>query len=263
MRAAVVIRARDEAASIGRVLDRLATQTHAYEVLLVDSGSVDGTADIARSRGVRVLEIPAATFTFGGALNTGTEAVQADVVVSLSAHAVPRSDDWLERVVAWFEDPEVACVFGDEHDARGGELRAPVRQDLALLLARPEWGYSNGAGAFRRALWEQTPFRTDLPGTEDRAWSRWALEQGHVCVIDPALAVEHDHAHDSLRACFVRYEREARGFAAAFPELGPYTSRDAAREWWADRGWYRSAARARLDPRRLARLAGKWKGRRA
>jgi len=259
--AGVVIRARDEAASIGRLLDLLARQTLAHDLVVVDSGSRDGTKEIARSRGARVLDVDADRFSFGGALNRGTADVEGEVVVSLSAHAFPRDEGWLQRLVGWFDDPKVACAFGEEHAADGDPLPGPARQDAAALRARPEWGYSNGAGGFRRALWERRGFREDMPGTEDREWSLWALEQGHVCVLDPALAVDHDHSRDSLRACFARYEREARGFAMAF-ELPPYRLRDAAREWWSDQGWHRSRARARLDPRRAARLAGKWVGRR-
>ena len=261
MDAGVVIRARDEERSIGRLLHLLERQMLRHDTVLVDSGSRDDTVHVARARGVRVVEIAPSEFTFGGALNLGTEHVRGDVVVSLSAHAFPRDERWLERVTAWFEDPSVACVFGEARDADGGALAGPVRQGAAMLRARPEWGYSNGAGAFRRGLWERRPFRTDMPGTEDREWSLWALEQGHVCLLDPALAVDHDHSRDSLRACFERYEREARGFAMAF-DLPPFRARDAAREWWSDQGWHRSRARARLDPRRAARLAGKWAGRR-
>ena len=261
MHAGVVIRSRDEAASIGRLLDLLANQTAAHDLVVVDSGSRDGTPDVARGRGARVVELAAADFIFGGALNRGARELAADVVVSLSAHAFPRDDGWLARVLAWFDDPQVACAFGEERDAGGAPLAAPVRQDAALLRAQPQWGYSNGAGAFRRALWERRPFREDMPGTEDREWSLWALEQGGVCVLDPALAVDHDHSRDSLRGCFTRYEREARGFAMAV-DLPPYRARDAAREWWSEQGWHRSRTRARLDPRRLARLAGKWAGRR-
>lgn len=228
---------------------------------MVDSGSRDRTMEIARERGARVIELR--HFTFGGALNRGTQALaDADVVVALSAHAFPRSADWLARMLAWFEDPTVGCVYGPERDATGGLLAAPVRQDAAMLRAAPHWGYSNGAGGFRAALWRERPFREDMPGTEDREWSLWAMEaHGAVCVLDPALAVDHDHSRDSLRDCFVRWEREARGYAM-FLDLPPYRLRDAAREWWSDQGWHRSRARARLDPRRVARLAGKWRGRR-
>jgi hypothetical protein len=247
MRASVVIRAKDEATAIGRTLRLLADQTVEHEVVLVDSGSTDRTVEIARDAGVRVIAIT--NFTFGGALNTGTAATSAPVVVSLSAHA-------------WFEDDSVACVFGETRSLSGTPLERAVRQDAAMLRAAPQWGYSNGAGAFRRSLWELRPFREDMPGTEDREWSLWAMQaHGAVCVLDPALAVEHDHSRDSLRECFVRWEREARGYAM-FLDLPPYGLRDLAGEWWGDQGWHRSRARARLDPRRAARLLGKYRGRR-
>ncbi|HVL96543.1 MAG TPA: glycosyltransferase family 2 protein [Solirubrobacteraceae bacterium] len=263
MRASVVIRVRDEAAALGELLARLARQTLPHELVVVDSGSRDGSPEAAAAAGARVIGIAASEFTFGGALNRGTAAASGDVVVALSAHAFPRDDGWLERMAASFDDPAVACAFGAERDWAGAPLAAPVRQDAVLLRAHPEWGYSNGAGGFRRALWAERPFREDMPGTEDREWSLWALEaRGGVCVLDPALAVDHDHAGDSLRECFVRWEREARGYAM-FLDLPPYGARDALREWWGDQGWHRSRARARLDPRRAARLAGKWRGRRA
>ena len=260
----VVIRAKDEAASIGGVLDRLASQSEPHEVVVVDSGSRDDTVAIARGRGATVLDIAPHDFTFGRALNRGVAALGADVTVAvaLSAHAFPRDAGWLARMLAAFEDPSVACAFGEQRDWDARPLRAAVRQDAALLRAHPHWGYSNGAGGFRVALWRERPFREDMPGTEDREWSLWALsERGAVCLLDPALAVDHDHSRDSLRASFERYEREARGFAM-FLDLPPYGLRDVVGEWWTDQGWHRSRVRARLDPRRMARLAGKWKGRR-
>ncbi len=262
MRASVVIRVRDEAAALERLLGLLAAQTEPHEVIVVDSGSTDGSAEVARRRGARVLELPAAAFSFGRALNLGAAAAAAPVVVALSAHAFPRDDGWLARMVAPFGDPAVACAFGPTHDWASQPLTDAVRQDAGLARVHPEWGYSNGAGAFRASLWRERGFREDLPGTEDREWALWALGRGDaVCVLDPALAVEHDHARDSLRASFARYAREARGYAM-YLDLPPYGAGDAVREWWSEQGWHRSPARARLDPRRAARLAGKWWGRR-
>ncbi|MEJ7891533.1 MAG: glycosyltransferase [Solirubrobacteraceae bacterium] len=261
MRASVVIRVRDEAAALERLLRELADQSAAHEVVVVDSGSRDGSADVARAAGARVLEIPARAFTFGRALNLGAAACVAETIVALSAHAYPREAGWLERMAAALDDPQVACTFGPSHDAAGQPLRAAIRQDAALVAGQPFWGYSNGAGAFRAALWRGRGFREDLPGCEDREWALWAMQAGYVCLLDPALAVDHDHSKDSLRQSFRRYAREARG-DSAFVDLPPYRVRDAAGEWWTDQGWHRSRARARLDPRRAARLAGKWWGRR-
>jgi rhamnosyltransferase len=261
MQASVVIRARDEEDSIGRTLEALAVQTVVHEVIVVDSGSRDRTAAIARDRKARVVDLARERFTFGRALNAGCAVSGAPVVVALSAHAFPPDERWLERMLAHFDDPAVACAYGERLDQRFAPLPGPVRQDAAMLEGNPYWGYSNSAGGFRAGLWRERPFREDLPGTEDREWSLWALRQGHVCVLDPALAVHHDHRREPLRACFRRYEREHRGFAM-FLELPPYRARDAISEWWRDQGGHRSQARARLDPRRMARLAGKWWGRR-
>jgi glycosyltransferase involved in cell wall biosynthesis len=256
VRAGVVIRVRDEAGPLRILLERLAGQTAPHEVVVVDSGSADGSAETARAAGARVLGIPPGAFTFGRALNLGTAACTAEVVVALSAHAFPRSADWLGRMAAALDDPAVACAYGATHTWTGSALREPIRQDIVLAEAHPRWGYSNGAGAFRRSLWEQRPFNEDMPGSEDREWALWALRQGHYCLLDPALAVDHDHSRDSLRVAFTRYAREARG-DAMFLDLPRYR---VLHEWWSDQGWHRSKLRARLDPRRMARLAGRWWG---
>ena len=263
MQVSVVIRARDEAGAIGAVLDRLAEQTLVPEIVVVDSGSTDGTLEEVRRRpAVRLLQLAADEFTFGRALNLGAAAAGAPVIVALSAHALPPDAGWIARMAAWFEDPAVACAFGETVDPAFVPLPGPFRQDAAHARLHPHWGYGNGAGGFRAAWWRERPFREDLPGAEDREWAIAVLAaRDAVCVLDPALAVAHDHSRDPLRVAFERYRREARGFAM-FLDLPPYGVRDLVTEWWTDQGGHRSRARARLDPRRMARLAGKWRGRR-
>jgi glycosyltransferase involved in cell wall biosynthesis len=258
----VIVRARDEARSIGRTLDLLAAQTAPpAEVVVVDSGSTDGTPDIARERGARVVQIPAADFTFGRALNAGCASAGGEVLVALSAHAYPTERRWLEQVLDALADERVACASGDRLDVDGRPLRARRLQDLALARARPCWGYSNAAGAFRAELWREAPFREDLPGAEDKAWAWSWLERGRLVAIDPALAVEHDHSHDGLVDSYRRARREWAGLATALG-VAPIGLGDLTARWWADREAYRSAARARLSRRRVARLVGEWQGRR-
>jgi glycosyltransferase involved in cell wall biosynthesis len=261
--ASIVIRVRNGMRhGIDDLIAHLLTQHGGPEVIVVDSGSTDGTLECATGFGVEVLQVPRSEFSFGRALNRGADSATGEVIVALSADAFPRDDGWVAAMVSRFEDPAVACVFGETRDWAGRPLEASVRQDAKSARSHPFWGYSNGAGAFRADLWRDRPFREDLPGCEDREWALWALEErGMVCLLDPALAVAHDHSRDGLRASFRRYEREARGYSM-FLDLPPYGAREALGEWWGDQGWHRSRARARLDPRRLARLAGKWRGRR-
>jgi rhamnosyltransferase len=262
--ASVVIRTKDEEPSIGRLIDILRDQTigDRLELIVVDSGSADGTVSVARERGVEPIEIPASTFTFGGALNTGCDAARAPLIIALSAHAFPRDRGWAERIVAAFEgDERVSCATGDDRAPDGEPLTEPILQDLEHSRRWPYWGYSNAAGGFRSDLWRQRPWRTDMPGTEDKEWARHWLERGYLVRVDPALRVDHDHSHDPLPSVFRRSRREWEGYEM-FLDLPPYPLRALAREWWSQADAYSSPARARLSPWRSAELLGKYAARR-
>jgi rhamnosyltransferase len=261
----VIVRARDEAASVGRCLELIngqQTGERLTEVIVVDSDSSDATAAIASRHGARVITIAQHDFTFGGALNLGAANARGEFMVALSAHAFPLDPMWLSRLLEPFSDPRVACACGARYGPDDKPLVDRIEQDISLAKRRPQWGYSNGAGAFRADLWRTRPFRSDLPGCEDKEWAWHWLEQGYVCVIDPALEVDHDHTRDPLRGIYRRARREAAGFAG-FLELGPYGPRQLAREWWCERGWHASSLRARTSHRRAARLLGAYAGRRS
>jgi rhamnosyltransferase len=257
----VVIRAKDEAASIGRTLDLLEAQTVRPEIVVVDSGSTDGTTAIVRSRDATLIEIPAASFTFGGALNTGAEQAHAEVVVALSAHAFPKDEAWLERMLAAMADPDVACASGQSAAPDGSPLDHDLVQDLALARAHPMWGYSSHAGAFRRSLWAQRGFRTDMTASEDKEWAWHWLERGHKVVLGPGLTVDHSHVGDAAREQFDRALREW-SWAGAFADVPPQPLGELLARWWRDPERYPSHARARVSPKRIARLTGEFAGRR-
>ena len=78
----VIIPALDEEESIGQVLGEILAPD-VSEIIVVDGGSSDGTAEVARSRGARVVE--ASRRGYGLACATGLSAAQGDVVVFLDA----------------------------------------------------------------------------------------------------------------------------------------------------------------------------------
>ena len=62
----VVIRARNEAKWLGRCLYALSNQRLAIDdVILVNNASTDGTLDVAKSYGARIVDISPAEFSFG------------------------------------------------------------------------------------------------------------------------------------------------------------------------------------------------------
>jgi rhamnosyltransferase len=261
----VVIRAKDEAGSIGRTLEMLSAQTAAEQsqVIVVDSGSRDATVAIARDSGARVIEIPAAGFTYGGALNTGCSAAGGELLVALSAHAFPRDDGWLERMIEPFGDERVACACGYGTWPDGSPLRGRVLQDTELARREPRFGYSNSSGAFRASLWRERPFREDMPGTEDKEWAWHWLQRGLIVVIDPALATVHDHDYEGPVETYRRARREWAGLIMYREDVRRQDVSSLLRRWWRPDAAYGSRARALASPKRAARLLGERAGRRA
>jgi glycosyltransferase involved in cell wall biosynthesis len=70
MRRVAIVPAFDEEQSVGRVIDELRAFDAELDVVVVDDGSHDGTAAVARARGARVLRLPF-NLGIGGAVQTG------------------------------------------------------------------------------------------------------------------------------------------------------------------------------------------------
>ncbi|MBI3968432.1 MAG: glycosyltransferase family 2 protein [Chloroflexi bacterium] len=86
--ASIVIPAFNEGRAIGATLDRLcaamSASSHPYEIIVVDDGSTDQTAQVSSSYPVRLLRHPR-NKGYGAALKTGARAAQFPVVVTLDA----------------------------------------------------------------------------------------------------------------------------------------------------------------------------------
>ena len=107
----VVIPVRDDARLLERCLDALARQTVApLEVVVVDNGSSDDSAAVARARGARVVEEPRVGIPAAAA--TGYDAAAGAVIARLDADSLPPTD-WVERVQeALARRPDAVAVTG-------------------------------------------------------------------------------------------------------------------------------------------------------
>jgi glycosyltransferase involved in cell wall biosynthesis len=111
-RLSVVVPAHNEEDFLGACLDSLLDQDYpdGYEIIVVDNNSTDGTACVARDRGVRVV-----TETRPGvcwARQCGTVAARGEIVVSTDADTV-YDRGWLSRIDGAFRaDPRVVAVAG-------------------------------------------------------------------------------------------------------------------------------------------------------
>lgn len=155
----VVIPVRDDARMLAGCLDALARQTRpADEIVVVDNGSRDETAAVARAAGARVvfcaeLGIPAASAT-------GYDAATGYLLLRLDADCRP-SPQWIERMAeAFAEDEEAGAITGGACFVDGPPwLRAPLAGayliayagTTALALGHPPLFGSNLG--MRRSVW--------------------------------------------------------------------------------------------------------------
>jgi 2-desacetyl-2-hydroxyethyl bacteriochlorophyllide A dehydrogenase len=195
----IVIRAFNEERWLPDVLTAIEAQRYRdFEVLLVDSGSLDRTRDIAVSRGVRIVHLRPDDFTFGHSLNVGIQEARGAFVAILSAHAIPTDEHWLERLIEPLRDARTGMVFGGQRghavskfsEARDFERVFPpfkVEMDDEHVFV------NNANSAVRRSLWQEHPFDEGLPGLEDAEWALHWIEKGKSILYEPDACIYHVH----------------------------------------------------------------------
>ncbi len=182
-------------------------------VVVVDDGSTDGTAAVARSYpGVRLVQQPHAGA--GAARNRGVAATDEALLAFLDA-----DDVWLphklEQQLPHLDDPRVAAVFG--------LVQNFLSPDMADELADLEFerralrGFAASALVLPRSEWEQVgPFATGAPLTD---WVDWFLRlrerDAGVVVVDQIVARRRVHGANATmrdpeeRVAYVRSVKAA------------------------------------------------------
>jgi len=203
MRIAVVVIARNEQATIAGCLESSRVALEAAgggEILLVDAGSTDQTAQIARSMpGVRVLHVRNQPFHAAVARNFGLRAANADIVQFLDGDMLMERD-WLVRARAALRSSSVAAVDGWLQERRLKEQPWNATFGLDWPMDQGDVARMGGAAAWRRESIEALGgFDEDLPLGEDPDLSLRARAEGMRLVRLPVWMASHDLDLRSLR----------------------------------------------------------------
>ncbi|THD57749.1 glycosyltransferase [Phenylobacterium sp.] len=183
----------------------LASNWAKLEVLVLDDGSSDHTAEVVRKAFADEPRVTLMSFENGGkarALNKGLTKAHGDVVVALDADTLFPAET-LARLARWFVDPRVGAVAGN---ALVGNRRNLITRWQALE-------YVTAQNLERRAL-AALGAVTVVPGAVG-AWRKAALEQlgGYP---DDTLAEDQDLTIAIQRAGWrVEFDPEARAYTEA------------------------------------------------
>ena len=193
MRASVIIPCRNGAETVGEAVRSALAQTlPPGEVIVVDDGSTDGSAEAARAAGARVVASTAATS--GGARNVGMDAAAGDAYAFLDCDASV-SSNWLERAAVHFaRDMRIFAVGGRIANGR------PTRYgQLDYYLDHSEWirgepgprqTFPTMAVVYRFDVIAGLRFEEASYG-EDTTFARAALRDHGLLWFDPQIVITH------------------------------------------------------------------------
>ena len=217
MDASVIILTKNAGEGFATLLQRLFSQKFDgdYEIIVIDSGSTDGTPEIAQSFPVKFVRIKPEEFHHGRTRNLGAEQATGKALVYITQDALPLHDNWLHRLTDDLENPQVAMVVGRQipwpttklpekffYSYYFPEHRIEVVRGASDYY-RDNMFISNVNSAIKRDVWQQFRFSEDVVLAEDKEIAKRILLAGWKIVYQADAIVYH--AHDfSLWAIFQR-----------------------------------------------------------
>jgi rhamnosyltransferase len=209
MKISVVLPTINFSAGLAKAVEGLKRQTvPVHEIIVIDSSSDDGTADLARSFGLKVLTVPRAAFDHGGTRAMAAREAEGEIIVFFTQDALLEDPQALARLVAPFEAGErTGCAFGrqlprPDADVFGRALRSfnyPAASYKRGFSDKSVYGLktafvSNSFAAYsRRALQEIGWFKERLILGEDTYAGARLLMAGYSIAYAADAVVTHSH----------------------------------------------------------------------
>ena len=213
----VIIPTKNAGPQLRLVLEAVLSQrtTWLFEVIVIDSGSSDGTLDLIKLYpSVRLLEIPPKEFGHGKSRNYAIAHSEGEYIAMITQDALPENPFWLAELVKAIEaDSRIAGVFGRHiaYPDASPFTRYELEQHFLGFIAHPvvslddrnrydqDEGYrqflyffSDNNAMLRRSVWQEIPY-PEVDFAEDQAWARLIIEAGHHKAYAHNAVVKHSH----------------------------------------------------------------------
>lgn len=215
-RISVVIPCRNEIKNIRACIDGILNQTvKVDEIIVVDSGSTDGTLDVLMGFSkVKIVSISSKSFNHGLTRNLGISHATGDIIILTVGDAKAYDRQWIESLLEGFVDESVMAVCGTqvvEHDLKKNPLEwfRPISSPKLKHISYTSQEYEALSGlekfnltrwddvnaAYRAKALKKIPFRKTSYG-EDFMWANDALSVGMSLVYQDKSRVYHYHDTD-------------------------------------------------------------------
>jgi GT2 family glycosyltransferase len=209
----VYIPAYNSAEYLSRAIEGLLAQTRpADEILVIDDGSRDATAEIAARYPAVTLVRHRNNCGLGAARNTAFRTARHELVASIDADCVPEPG-WLAALVRHFDDPQIAgvggrLIEGNQRTVADRWRRAHMPQEWGeKQLENPRFLFGCNNMFRRSAVLAVGAYDESMrTNGEDSDLSRRLRDRGWNLLYDPEGRVVHLR-HDTMRSILDTYWR--------------------------------------------------------
>lgn len=222
IKASVIIPTLNGGDVLKKVVHKLLNQTAPwkYEIVIIDSGSNDGTVEFIKTHDIILHQIDKSEFQHGRTRNLAIEHSQGEYIAVLTQDALPCDNYWLYNMVTALEHyPNAAGAFGkhyawpdaDPYTKRDLELHFNNFDNHPYCISKntspDKWAnndqdwkqflhfYSDNNSIMRRTVWNSIPY-PEIPFGEDQAWAWEIIKAGYQKVYCKQGAVYHSHNFD-------------------------------------------------------------------
>lgn len=246
----VIIPTHNRLALLQQTLDCLAQQSYPvekYEVIVVDNGSMDGTAVYlqAHAQQGQIYCIRQPALGPANARNVGARAAQGDILVFTDDDCLP-DPQWLVALAdVYSSDPNIAAVGGRVQDVNSGEWLQDyyqIQNERQLHSASPRRYLDTANASFRHAAFKQVggfQERFHFPAAEDVEMGYRLTAAGYALHFAPKALVWHQ-GRTSLLGILAQSWRRGLGQAMLMAEYPQHYFAETRPGW-------RSALRRWLD----------------
>ena len=225
VKVSVVIRTLNEAVHLDELLQSIENQNTnglTHEVILVDSGSADGTLEIAIRNNCHIYHIGRDEFSFGRSLNMGCEAASGDILVIISGHCIPVDEYWLQHLCQPILDNQAQYTYGRQIGASTSNFSEcqifSKYYPEQINHLKDDFFCNNANSSILRNVWTEYLFDEKVTGLEDMELAkRLVNDGGKVCYI-PESTIVHYH-NETWPQVKRRFEREALALQKIMPQI--------------------------------------------